>query len=615
MTTSSFELPIEIHFNNDKNNQFFKTDENLFQELELLKTFTNFIDLSNNSLLHRFLNYYTTDTQYLKETQSLIKNFNQTNESITNKNNTNENNTNENQRFVELFRNINHKTVNKEFNYIEYEYFKHLNKNTLCLTLMTFQQLFSPLINLLTPLLFLILPFFIIKIQKIEMNFAEYKKVLYGYLKNHILGKVIFHFSEIPNSQKLYTLIMLFFYFYNMYQNFISTRKFFYSIKHINYFYENLTTFIEDVNEKIEHFKQIVHTHNLNKYEEFISKTDTCMASINSISDEISKMYISQNSFLQFMDISKKRKLFYILMNETDIISHINYLIEFLDYYEIIQKIHNLQNMENKNVGCMAFEIQDPSSQNIKLKMEGFIHPYYIHRTSELPTSELPTSETTDISNNQKTNSIEINKNIILTGPNASGKTTLLKAITCNLLFSQIFGFGSYTSCMAKPFHKFYSYLNIPDTLERDSLFEAEIRRCKNILDAIHDNPELNYFIIFDELFSGTNYLESLASCYGFLKDLNQKSNITYILTTHILDLNKYLKNENKFSCMAVEKTETDELIMKYELQNGISEILGGIQTLTRFEFPETIISNTKKIMSSILRTNNKKEAVVHNSK
>lgn len=606
---TSFELPIEIHFNNEKNNQFFKTDENLFTELELSKTFTNFIDLSNNPLTKRFLSYYSTDIEYLKQTQNLINNFKNLNE----KTNENLNNTKENKKFVELYRNINHKTVNKEFNYIEYEYFKHLNKNTLCLTLMTFQQLFSPLINLLTPLLFLILPFFIIKIQKIEMNFGEYKKVLYGYLKNHILGKVIFNFSEIQNSQKLYTLIMLFFYFYNMYQNFISTRKFYYSIKQINYFYENLILFIEDVNEKIQHFKEIVNTYNLKKYEEFISKTDTCMASINSISDQICKMYISQNSFLQFMDISKKRKLFYILMNETDIISHINYLIEFLDYYEIIEKIHNLQNMENKNVGCMQYEIEDVSSQNIKLKMEGFIHPYYIHRTTEMNTSGTDKKAIANI--NQKTNSIEINKNIILTGPNASGKTTLLKAITCNLLFSQIFGFGSYTCCMAKPFHKFYSYLNIPDTLERDSLFEAEIRRCKNILDAIHNNPELNYFIIFDELFSGTNYLESLASCYGFLKDLNEKSNITYILTTHILDLNKYLKNENKFSCMAVDKTETDELIMKYELQNGISEILGGIQTLSRFEFPETIISNTKKIMSSILAVNDKNETLVNISK
>jgi hypothetical protein len=61
--------------------------------------------------------------------------------------------------------------------------------------------------------------------------------------------------------------------------------------------------------------------------------------------------------------------------------------------------------------------------------------------------------------------------------------------------------------------------LNIPDTSGRDSLFQAEARRCKEIIDII-DEPLLTdarHFCIFDELFSGTIAAEATSASYGFL--------------------------------------------------------------------------------------------------
>ena len=46
--------------------------------------------------------------------------------------------------------------------------------------------------------------------------------------------------------------------------------------------------------------------------------------------------------------------------------------------------------------------------------------------------------------NNPVKNSYEFNKHIILTGPNAAGKTTLLKTSLINVILNQQFGCGFY---------------------------------------------------------------------------------------------------------------------------------------------------------------------------
>lgn len=84
-------------------------------------------------------------------------------------------------------------------------------------------------------------------------------------------------------------------------------------------------------------------------------------------------------------------------------------------------------------------------------------------------------------------NDCNLNKNMIITGPNASGKTTTLKSALINILLSQQIGFGCFESLKLTPFTNLHCYLNIPDTSGRDSLFQAEARRCKEIIDCIDD--------------------------------------------------------------------------------------------------------------------------------
>ena len=82
-------------------------------------------------------------------------------------------------------------------------------------------------------------------------------------------------------------------------------------------------------------------------------------------------------------------------------------------------------------------------------------------------------------------NTYKLDKHLIITGPNAAGKTTLLKTTIFNIILSQQFGFGFYNKATINPYDMVHCYINIPDTSGRDSLFQAEAKRCKDILNHI----------------------------------------------------------------------------------------------------------------------------------
>jgi DNA mismatch repair ATPase MutS len=190
---------------------------------------------------------------------------------------------------------------------------------------------------------------------------------------------------------------------------------------------------------------------------------------------------------------------------------------------------------------------------------------------------------------------------MIITGPNASGKTTLLKTTTINIIFSQQFGCGYYKSCTLNPYTHIHSYLNIPDTSGRDSLFQAESRRCKEIIDIIREHPDsagCRHYCIFDELYSGTNPVEAAKSAFSFLSYLSKYENVDFILTTHYTSICKKLQKRSKRICnykMDVDVLENGHFKYTYRLKKGISKIQGAKQILSEMNYPSEILDNFDK--------------------
>ena len=170
-----------------------------------------------------------------------------------------------------------------------------------------------------------------------------------------------------------------------------------------------------------------------------------------------------------------------------------------------------------------------------------------------------------------------------------------MKSSLINILLSQQFGCGFYnTGSKLIPYDNIHCYLNIPDTSGRDSLFQAEARRCKEIIDFIRDKKKETHFCVFDELYSGTNPEEAESSAISFMEYLVKNKNVSTMLTTHYHKVCKSLeKNENITNYhMNVQIDDKNDFQYTYILLKGISNTKGGIKVLKDMNYPKEILEN-----------------------
>ena len=145
-----------------------------------------------------------------------------------------------------------------------------------------------------------------------------------------------------------------------------------------------------------------------------------------------------------------------------------------------------------------------------------------------------------------------------------------------------------------------HCYINIPDTSNRDSLFQAEARRCKNILDSIQTNNE-RHFCVFDELYSGTNPYEAISSAYSYLTHICKNKNVKFLLTTHFIRLCNLLEKHKNIINKSMKTTVVNnDPNYSYKITNGISKIKGGVCVLKQLNYPEEIINTTNKILEKL---------------
>ena len=130
------------------------------------KIFFHISDVSK-SINEQIATYYTTDTQFLKDNQTLIKEYVSTERYTTISPNY--------KNISDIWNELKIQSGFKEkYFYIDWEPIEFLNKSEVFLQFMSIYNLCSPLISLLVPIIILIIPFFILKMKNLPVNFNEY---------------------------------------------------------------------------------------------------------------------------------------------------------------------------------------------------------------------------------------------------------------------------------------------------------------------------------------------------------------------------------------------------------------------------------------------------------
>lgn len=466
------------------------------------------------------------------------------------------------------------KDFREKYHYIEWKRFEFLNNHEIFLQSLSMYNLASPVMALLIPVIMSLVPFIVIKIRGIDLSLSNYYEIFKDVAKRHALGKVFTSFSNVGFQERIYMLVSIGIYIMSLYQNTQVCLKFYKNMYKIHDILFKLSKFIRKSTVKMKTF--LSYSQKYNTYKKFNNIVSEHIDTLSDIADTIDDIHPFCFSYKKLTDMGRVLKEFFLLYSDEKYNTSISFAFGFEGY--ISNLIGIKENILSKNLGygILREKTNKKNKTDKGITIKKAIYPPLINE-------------------NPVKNNIYIKKDAVITGPNASGKTTILKTIMINIILTQQYGCGFYKSCSFEPYNVLHCYLNVPDTSGRDSLFQSESRKCKKILDKIErGGTSLRHFCLFDELYSGTNPIEAVKCGYVYLRHLSSTENVQYLLTTHYYELCKKLdEHDNVVNYkMDVSVDKNNKFTYKYTIHEGINEIDGGVEVLRQMNYPEDMLKN-----------------------
>ncbi|WP_366182613.1 DNA mismatch repair protein [Flavobacterium ovatum] len=159
---------------------------------------------------------------------------------------------------------------------------------------------------------------------------------------------------------------------------------------------------------------------------------------------------------------------------------------------------------------------------------------------------------------------------MILTGSNMSGKSTFLRSLGVNMVLSGIGSVICASEAKVHPLPVFVS-MRLSDSLtDSESYFYAEIKRLKQIMDALEERPA---FVLLDEILRGTNSDDKRNGTIEVVKKVIAQKAVGAIATHDI----EVCLTTNNFpdtlinKCFEVE-IQNDDLHFDYKLRDGVCQ-------------------------------------------
>lgn len=189
-----------------------------------------------------------------------------------------------------------------------------------------------------------------------------------------------------------------------------------------------------------------------------------------------------------------------------------------------------------------------------------------------------------------------LKNHMMITGPNAGGKSTLLKAVSLNVILAQTVGICTASVYSSVLFDSFYTHLRIPDIEGEASLFQEELNRSAILLKHIKGGI---FFAAFDELFASTSIEEGVSCAYSLCNEISSKSNGISIVATHyelLTSIPTYMNCE-----MYAYKSKQNKPIFTYQLKRGISNQRFALDLLEHNIDTQSVIVGARRVLNKLL--------------
>ena len=594
-------------------------NENLFNDLEIFISYNH----DDNDTVYKQINYTRTKLgdHYYRE---LLSNPTKNIEILSNRQKLVRNlleNPEKHQKITKLLNQLNQyqtdglwmwKDQSQEFDqifqmlYFKNSYLQAFNTSEWFLKIYNyFQIIFIPIYGLIAPLLFFIVPYIIVRVFfgfkiPIKFYFNIIKNTFFG---NSMTASLFGNSKLVSILQLIYQGISLFLYGYGIYNSFKMAMT--------------LNKIINMIHEKVNNLSQFIKTaYELYQEAKGILNLEPLTVSYLELWDNI-----FEKSPHLLSDKGKILRTFFLLTNGKDKLIPLLQMTGFIDTINSISYLYLINNTQNTIDNTIEnFDIDNNINVKMDVKTEetkkeilkSYCFPEYLVESGQ------PILVCNNIWNpflnslKAVKNDFELGKenpnNILITGPNASGKSTFIKSVVLGVLMSQTISISPCNIMSITPFELLNTYLNIPDAKGRESLFEAEMYRARNHIDQVYKLKPTDFsLVIMDEIFNSTNYEEGVAGAYIIGKELGNIKNSLTIITTHFNYLTK-LEKTKMFKNYKFEVEKIDKQIIKsYKIKEGVSKQYLALDLLEKNGYNPEMIKEARKIFTELVELTNPK--------
>lgn len=317
------------------------------------------------------------------------------------------------------------------------------------------------------------------------------------------------------------------------------------------------------------------------KLNEFIedAKLSQIPGSLENDLDKI-KTFIESKSLKKVL--TQSDELSFTQINKLDYFFRVSNKNAFREFLETVYKIDILQTLSQL------------------IKKERFTLPEYFSGSSHVfevedaihPLLSSPVSNSFNFNNSSNL--------CFITGPNMSGKSTFLKTMGVLVYLSHL-GFPVPAQKLTTSiFDGLFTTINLTDNLNQGySHFYSEVKRVKDMV--IKMNSGKNLFIVFDELFRGTNVKDAYDASFEIISSLAKIRDNFFFISTHILEVAENLADKKSILFRCFESDLIDrQPVYDFKLKEGVSKERIGLIIIKKERIIEILDEIVKKQSNSL---------------
>lgn len=187
---------------------------------------------------------------------------------------------------------------------------------------------------------------------------------------------------------------------------------------------------------------------------------------------------------------------------------------------------------------------------------------------------------------------IELGQVLLLTGANASGKSTFLRALCLAVVLARLGLPVPAQSCRLRPL-RLATVMRVADDLRGGrSRFQAEVERLKGMLDRMApDSARAPLCLALDEILGGTNSRERHLGTQAVL-DFARDGDGLVLVSTHDLDLARLAATEPQryvlahFADRAALGETSGDMVFDYQLRPGVLQSTNALRVMKAYGLP-----------------------------